>query len=91
MVGKDVNPEHKLCLLLSRLGLIPFLTQTPVSARESAAIGGRIALVLANGDSYQAENVHLETARQCLIGGAINNRPNRELIDVLCERVFNMG
>jgi len=90
MVGKDVNPEHKLCLLLSRLGLIPFLTQTPVSARESAAIGGRIALVLANGDSYQAENVHLERVRQCLIGATINNDPNKKLIDELCNRVFIM-
>ncbi|MBI2020236.1 hypothetical protein HYS94_02340 [Candidatus Daviesbacteria bacterium] len=83
MVRRNFPPEHQLQFLLSSLGMIPFWSQTPISARESAATYAKIFIREVSG-----ENITFDQAPRTLIKEL--SEEQIRTIQAICKKVFDI-
>lgn len=69
MVEKDLPFDHELELLYIALGNIPYLSQTPTSARASSEIAAKLILLYLQGEDIAGRNFHSYDAPTTLIKG----------------------
>ena len=76
LVRGHVPLEAALQLMFAGLGVIPFWSQTPISARESAALGTKLWLERALLKSDTPQVVHLGDAPTSLLGNDASRVPS---------------
>ncbi len=87
MVENDFPTDHRLQFLLSRMGIIPFWSQTPMSARESASIAVKeLVLVLQGKKEIIGKNLHPDESPSTLVEPF--NEDEINTVNELCRQGF---
>ena len=89
MVNRDLPDDHRLQLLFTRLGLVPYFSQTPIASRESAAIAAKLVLFQLGGRDMSGKNFHSDEAPKTLVDEF--DRGKSEILRKIMTQLFNIS